>query len=431
MKKSRYHIHTGCKYFFITFYILILHIKNPVKAENADSTKVKNNYLFSVSGQCGYIIPNNPYLEHSVNDPYKHKRFGLASFQFLKQTSGEKFWERVYDYPIYGIGINTTTFPDNKEFSHPVALFGVFKAPVFRWNSMSLNADNGLGLSFNPKIFDPSLNELGQFVNPNIAFSSHITSYITLGLNIGYDLNRHLCLRLGYDFVHYSNGRARTPNGGLNMYSPKFTLEYNANGFEKPIVKKTVPPYIKNTSVDLSAYGSFKNFVCTMPGVDTLTKYKGIYYKIFGVTAALNRQLSYKSKFGIGFTIGYDGNNNTSVTLQNGAFVVDEGPLASRINLSAFVSYELVIDRFSIVMQPGIYIINKPKDYISLITYEIRPVTYQRLGIKYHINEKLFAQISVHAYLFHHADFIEWTMGYKIGLPEKKIMSRNENHFVN
>lgn len=390
-----------------------MNCSNFTVAENPDSIYFRKNYVISGSYQSGYIIPNSPYLLHDINDPEKFKRYNSVSLQFLKQTMGEKIWEQVYDYPLYGIGVNVANFSDNPEFSHPVALYGIVKAPIFRWSRMSLNAETGFGISLNPKIFDPTIN------NYNPGYASHITSFIDLGLNVGFELNRHFCLKVGYDFVHNSNGRMKTPNGGINMYSPKLALEYNVNGYKRPEIKKQVPPYVKNTSIDFSAYGGYKNLVCLLPGVDTLTKYTGVFYKVYGVSAILNRQVSYKSKIGLGFTVGYDGNNNTSITVQNGTFVVNEGPLSGRINLSVFASYELVLNRFSLLMQPGIYIVNKPNDNISHLFYEIRPVTYQRLGVKYHINENYFVGVNVHGYVFHHADFLEWNFGYKLGLPKK------------
>jgi hypothetical protein len=317
---------------------------------------------------------------------------------------------------------NAANFPDNKELSHPFSVYGVLKSPIYSWNKLSLNAEPEIGLAFNPKIFDPTLNEFGQLVNPNIALASNITVFLSLGLNIAYELNRHLNLRIGYDFLHYSNGRMKTQNSGLNMLSPKLSLDYNVNGFRKPKVKEAVPLYVKNTSVDLSTYGGYKNFATNLPGVDTLTKYKGLFFKVFGVTATVNRQVSYKSKLGAGITLGYDGNNNTLVTVQNGAYEVDKGSVASRINLSIFASYEICMDRFSFVIQPAIYIINPPKDYITLLTNDLRTQTYQRLGIKYHISEELFSQVSLHAYSFHRADFIEWTLGYKFNIPKKKLL---------
>lgn len=421
MRNQFYRKLIALKKIHLIFFLIFLNTDKYLKAENSDSITLKNNYVYSFNGRWGIIYPTNEHLMYDLNHPTKFRRFGSGSFQFLKQTTGEKIWEQLYNYPLYGIGINTAVFPDNKELSNPVSVFGVLKVPVFRLNRITLNIEPEIGLSYNPKIFDPTLNELGQLVNPNIALPSHITSYLVLGLNVGYKLNRHFTLKLGYDYLHYSNGRLKTQNSGLNLLSPKLLVEYNVNNFVKPEVRKTIPAFVKNTSVDLSWYGGYKNFACTLPGVDTLTKYKGLYFKVFGITATLNRHISYMSKMGIGFTMGYDENNNTIVTVQNGNYLLDNGPLARRINFSLFASYEMIIDRFSLVMQPAIYIINRPKDNVNLLTNQKRTSTYQRLGLKYHIDEKLFTQVSVHAYSFHRADFIEWTLGYKFGVCTKKV----------
>ncbi|MCF6317837.1 MAG: hypothetical protein L3J83_00935, partial [Proteobacteria bacterium] len=40
--------------------------------------------------------------------------------------------------------------------------------------------------------------------------------------------------------------------------------------------------------------------------------------------------------------------------------------------------------------------------------------SYQRLGIKYHVNKGLFFGINIRAYDFGIADYIEWNMGYRV-----------------
>jgi hypothetical protein len=40
--------------------------------------------------------------------------------------------------------------------------------------------------------------------------------------------------------------------------------------------------------------------------------------------------------------------------------------------------------------------------------------SYQRIGLKYHIFENIFAGINVRAYDFSIADYIEWNIGYRI-----------------
>lgn len=145
--------------------------------------------------------------------------------------------------------------------------------------------------------------------------------------------------------------------------------------------------------------------------VDTITKYKGVYYPVFGFSTVLNRQINPKSKVGFGASVGYDGSNNSIIYVDNGELEPGGGFHADRLNLSIFPSYELVINRLSVVVQPGFYLLRKQ-------TVTSKPLTYQRLGLHYQLNENLFAWIVLHAYRYHVSDFIEWTLGYRLSMAK-------------
>jgi hypothetical protein len=90
-----------------------------------------------------------------------------------------------------------------------------------------------------------------------------------------------------------------------------------------------------------------------------------------------------------------------------------EGFHGDKISLSIFPSYELVINRLSVVVQPGFCLFRKPSDNNT-------PVTYQRLGLHYLINERFLAGICLRAYDYHVSDYIEWTLGYRLSILGKR-----------
>ena len=398
----------GNKYFHILFLMtMLVGLSMVVKAEDNDSLKTDNHHIFSFYGQSGFIMPTNPYYQINNNRPGTKNRYIGFSFQILQQSSCKYLWEEVYDYPEYGIGIYGAKFPDNPELGNPVGVYGVFKAPFAKWKKLGLNYEISAGLSGNWKPFNAEMNNY----NPSMGMFG--TAMIDLGINFNYQLSPHFDIRVGYGITHFSNGRIKVPNAGLNLNSPKVTLEYYVNRLVRPKEKKALSVYIRNTSVDISVYGGRKNVIYMNTGADTITQYKGVYYTMFGVTSSINRQISYKSRIGIGFTFGYDGESNSTVWLISGRLKTNDAFRTDRLTLSAFASYELVVGHLSMVLQPGFYIIQKqiPKT---------KPTVFERIGLKYQFDNNIFTGISVRAMDLHVADFIEWSVGYRFKLLPNK-----------
>jgi hypothetical protein len=82
-------------------------------------------------------------------------------------------------------------------------------------------------------------------------------------------------------------------------------------------------------------------------------------------------------------------------------------PFGNHIMLSVYPSYELVVNRLSIIVQPGFYVYRKK-------TTELTPAFYQRVGVKYHFYKNYYAGINLRAYQYHISDFIEWNIGRTI-----------------
>jgi hypothetical protein len=390
----------------ICFFLLWLFNFNMVKAEKADTLKIKKSFVVSGYAQYGEVLATNPYLKQANTLNNATNEFAALSFQLLKQTTGAKVWEQKFGYPRYGFGIYSASFFNNNLFGTPIALYGVFKAPFKRWNKFSLNYEAGFGFTFNWEAFNPSEN------NFNISLGADQSVFIDLGANLSYELSPHFDLGFGYSFTHFSNGALKSPNFGLNTFSPKISLEYRINGFNPHLSQQSISPFIKNTSIDFSIFGGAKNVIYKGNDVDTITKYKGVYYPIYGFTTVINRQVNYKSKLGVGMSLSYDGSYNSTVFVDNGELEPTEGFHGNKLSLSIFPSYELIINKLSVVIQPGFYVFRKHSS-------NKEPATYQRLGLHYQFGSNLFAGINLRAYNYHVSDFIEWTIGYRLDLQKK------------
>ena len=82
-------------------------------------------------------------------------------------------------------------------------------------------------------------------------------------------------------------------------------------------------------------------------------------------------------------------------------------PFMDHIELSVYPSYELVVNRLSLLIQPGFYVYRKK-------TEELSPDFYQRVGVKYDFLKDYFFGVNLHAYKLHISDFIEWNIGRRI-----------------
>jgi hypothetical protein len=188
--------------------------------------------------------------------------------------------------------------------------------------------------------------------------------------------------------------------------APKISLKYNF--YEPPsFIKQEIPEYKKENEWLISVFGGKKNVIFDSVNIDIIEKYEGVNFPVFGVSTTINRQISYKSKIGIGMSMSYDGSINAQVAVDANELEAVDGPFSDKLQVSIYPSYEFVINRFSLILQPAFYIYRKKLKNQS-------PVFHQRIGIKYHFSDNFFAGITLRDYQFHISDFIEWNVGYRI-----------------
>ena len=367
-----------------------------------DSGK-KQSYLIPIAFyQQGFVLPSNDFVRGNNQKQTPIKFFRTASVQIAKQTTGEKLWEQLYGFPRYGFGIYTAQFINSTELGQPVAVYGMFNLLLKQWTNLSLNLDFGAGYSFNWKSFDEN--------KYNIAMGARESAYVDAGPSLEYTFENGVLLDFGASVTHFSNGAMKKPNFGINTVAPKISLGYNLSGRRKNYNYQEIPEFQKKSEFLASFFTGWENEIFKSTDADSVIKYYGATYPVFGLSATFNRQISYKSKIGIGFMVDYFGAANPVISMQNGIFEHKYASFKEGFQLSIFPSYELVINKFSIVLQEGFYI------YRAKYSFLRTPSVYQRLGFKYDLFKDFTLGANIRMYNYNTSHFIEWTLGYRIHL---------------
>ncbi|MCL6102953.1 MAG: acyloxyacyl hydrolase [Bacteroidetes bacterium] len=386
----------------ICFIFMFLPPKLPAQTEfkkNKTESKLKN---FSVSAiyQNGYVFPTNDFVRGINAENDKIRYFQTFSFQFTKQTLGKELWEQLFNYPQYGLGVYLANFHNPEEIGLPIAAFGYFTAPFHRWKYVSLNYEFGLGVAFNWKKYSPANTY-------NIAIGAKKTAYIDLGIKSEIKISDQLTADLGFSLSHFSNGKLKVPNFGFNTIAPKIGVKYSFNSKSEEFIKQEIPEFKKCNELFFSFFGGAKNLLYENLPVNIQEKYEGVYFPVFGIATTFNRLMNYKSKIGFGGDINYDGSVNSQVAVDNGEYIVSNTSLADKFQISAFLSYTLVVNKVSVIIQPSFYVYRKKFKNPS-------PEFYQRIGINYNIYKNLYVGLNLRAFKLSISDFIEWNIGYRL-----------------
>jgi len=386
-------------FFFLGFYVY-----SQAQSDSLKLTKRNfwENKSFQVGYQNGYVFQTNDFLKGLNTRAASVDEYQDVFLKFSKQTNGEKLWEQIFKYPSWGFGMYVADFYNHAEIGTPIALYGFLNAPFVRWKHSSFNYEISFGATGNWKSFNPLTNQYNTSIGAGESF------FIDGGLNMDVELSKHLDLIAGFSLTHFSNGALKIPNSGINSIAPKVSLKYNL--YDRPkFIKHELPKFKPVNEWEISAFVSQKNLVFdTLTNIGILEKYEGAYFTVLGVMATYNHQISRMSKIGIGMNLAYNESVNGQVALQNNDLVDVEGPFMEKFEVSIFPSYELVVNKMSIILQPAFYLYRKNLKNQS-------PVFHQRIGLKYHISDDIFVGIILRDYAFHVSDFIEWTIGYSIG----------------
>ncbi|MFN5912037.1 MAG: acyloxyacyl hydrolase [Bacteroidota bacterium] len=349
----------------------------------AFSQSQKENLSLRVEGNGGVLVPEYQLFNQFAKDYIYGVEISLE-----KQSSGKRESDQIFNYPAFGGTLLYSTLGNDDVFGQELALYGYFLNHFIRKERFQLNHQFGLGLGYATKRFDLADNF------QNVAVGSHLNIHFNYKIGVACKLSEKIRITSGLSFTHYSNANMAEPNLGLNWLSI-YLGSYYALG------KEIIEP--RRELTDFKGSNEFA-IVAAAGGKHTRALQSTIYFTS-SLSAEYRRHISRKIRLGAGMDLFYDSSTETEMSVPGKPTYKPIHDFRTGIHLSQEIAY----DRFSFILQEGIYIGLRN-------TVDTGRQMYNRGIIRYKINDQLLVHISMKSHL-HILDYPEIGFGYWIKRP--------------
>jgi Lipid A 3-O-deacylase (PagL) len=330
----------------------------------------------------GNILLHTPNLSHLITG---HPSGFMISYS--KKTFGNQEWQSLYNFPDCGSYFLYQDFK-NENLGKNYAL-GAFYNFYFFHRNVTFKIASGIAMNTNPH--DNLTN------NKNIAFGSKFMGNINLVLNYRKEnVFDRLGFQTGITFTHFSNGRIKSPNIGINTYSFNLGLNYNFN--ENEPKRDSIVPTMKFT--EPIKY----NFVLRT-GFNESPVIGSGQKPFYHISFYADKRINKKSALQLGTEVFFTNTFKEYIRYRAIAFPEDHLSLDTDYKrVSVFVGHELFINKIALEAQLGYYVYSPFQSELTI---------YDRLGIKYYISDKLSAGLSLKTHVFL-AEALEFSVGIRL-----------------
>lgn len=311
-----------------------------------------------------------------------------AELRFGKQTDGRHDWERLFNYPEYGLCLRYGHF-DDTTFRDKAALFAYMNGTIYRVKRWTFHYQFGLGIAYWSNPYDIEKNPNNRFIG------AHLNAHIDLALGIDFRMTPHTALTLRANFSHSSNAALKLPNMGINPLSGALGVKcYFHKMKDLDFTFKTRDTnFIKKNSFYVLAGGgarqSKKDAIVTNGAA-------GPYYPGFVLQLGYQRQFHPKFRYGAGIDFNYSGELSRHLP-------ETQRKTSKYFSQAAFLSFEVLYGRFVLHVSAAVYI-NRAFNF-----YE---PYYERAGFRFLLGKKkinfIGANVKAHA---GSVDFLEICYG--------------------
>ena len=302
---------------------------------------------------------------------------------FSRKSFGKFEWQRAYNYPDYG------AYFLYQDFKNPFLgkNYAVGAHYNFYFLKRSLSLDIGQGIAYITNPYNKETN------NKNKAFGSPIIANINLSLQYKKEhIIDNFGLQAGFIFTHFSSGRFKAPNSGINTFNVNLGINYN---FDKP--QKYI---IDSTDCKINYRENLKYNVVLRAGVNESSIINSGQYPFYHIGFYVDKRLNRKSALQLGTEVFLSTYAKNFIKYQSVAYPdknIDSNTDYKKIGV--FIGHELFINKLSFEAQLGYYIYQPFKFDIPI---------YDRIGVKYYITPKVFTGFSLktHGFLAEAFEFV-------------------------
>jgi hypothetical protein len=340
---------------------------------------VKRPVIIEPKVEAGFILPFCEALEYVIQDEI----YGFdLSLSF--PTYGKDYWEKLYNHPRTGIGYSFWSLGNDQILGKAHSLYGYVNFPVFKpTGKFSFNYQVSLGGAYLTKRFNLYENHL------NRAIGTHLNLYVRLGIDGKIKLLPRCELLIEAGVTHFSNGKIKSPNYGINVSSFSLGLNYLLNNKEIALQEPEIPR-IEKWYVQSVIYSA---------GSKVYDNLIGKRYFLSSLSYNLERLIDHKKKFGLGADFFYDGAISEALASEDGT---PEKDFSKLIRFGLHASYAVRYKQLIMGIQFGHYLYSKYDDLSPF---------YNRLSVQYLLTKKILWNIAIKSH-WGKADCMECGIGY-------------------
>lgn len=352
----------------------------------------------------GRVFQTNDFVRGKYAIPF----YRAATVKFGASSMGDRWQDIAYGMPYYGIGFYVANFGRSKNLGNPFSLYvlqGATLADIYSW--LSFNYEWNLGMSAGWKPYDPFTNR------DNVAVGSNLNLHVGFALYLKCYLSSRFDMHLGAELTHFSNGAARMPNSGMNMYAVFVEAAYNFNRSESfnRYPKLRPPSFNRHYVSDISMTISARRISVDTVGTNLPSKYLDRKFAVLGLNYSLMYAPGYRYRYGAGIDISYDESKGSTAARRkndldgNWYDMVYLGRVNERFSLGVSAKGEVVLPGYSIFANLGAQVYRGNKNESRL---------YQIIGVKIYLRDNFFGTFGVRASHFSAAQYLFWSLGYTL-----------------
>ena len=345
----------------------------------AVSDTLLNGLRLETKGLYGFIYPHSSFIEYVLD-----RNIHGAEILLSTASTGHHNYEYMYRYPRYGAGYNYTNFGDKDVLGNAHALFAFCEVPFYRSkNRLNVNYKLDFGLAYNTVVYNIYENPL------NHSISSRFNGFVGFDFNATYRLFNRNHVKIGFELTHYSNGKAKSPNLGINAVTMTAAYLYDLKPSRSIENRLSYKQKQDRHMIDLVWNNGRKR--------DDMLNEKLYYISTF----VTDYYYCFSPKYGIGggMDFFYDASLAPTKEFEEEVEASSKDNYQFGAHLGAVARYR----NFGVHLGAGHYIHAPYHKYTAI---------YSRFGMRYAIKGKVILNFTIKAH-YAIADYIEWGIGYR------------------